>query len=161
LRIIGIDPGSRLTGFGIVDHEGKETNFVAAGVIKLPLDDGFLPRLGDIFFALTEVLIKYKPEKAAIEAVFMHKNAGAALKLGQARGAAVATLMSQRLTVAEYSAREIKQAVVGYGAAKKEQVQHMVRILLKLNQNPSPDAADALAVALCHAHTKHLVPPKK
>jgi crossover junction endodeoxyribonuclease RuvC len=153
MRILGIDPGSRLTGYGLIDRRGKESVFVAAGVIRMALDEGFLPRVGQIFFAIKEVIETYRPDIAVIESVFMHKNPGAALKLGQARGAAVAAMMSQNITVAEYSPREIKLAVVGYGAAKKDQVQHMIRVMLKLNQNPSPDAADALAVALCHAHT--------
>jgi len=153
MRILGIDPGSRLTGYGVIEQRGKESYFIAAGVIRLSLDNGFLPRLGEIFFAIRDVVAQYQPDMAAVESVFVHKNVASALKLGQARGAAISSIMAANVSVAEYSPREIKQAVVGYGAAKKEQVQHMIRVMLKLNQNPSPDAADALAVALCHSHT--------
>ncbi|HUH38957.1 MAG TPA: crossover junction endodeoxyribonuclease RuvC [Spongiibacteraceae bacterium] len=151
--ILGIDPGSRKTGFGIVNADGNRHEYVASGVIRLP--DGPLPeRLRIIFDSISEIVHRYSPQFVAVEEVFMAKSAGSALKLGQARGAAVVACASNGLDVAEYTARQVKQAVVGTGAADKVQVQHMVRILLRLPEAPQEDAADALACALCHAHTR-------
>lgn len=151
--ILGIDPGSRKTGFGIIASQGGRNHYVASGVVRLP-DVAFADRLKLLFDSLTEVIDTHQPVEVAIEEVFMAKSAGSALKLGQARGAAMVACVNRSLLVAEYTARQIKQAVVGTGAATKEQVQHMVVTLLSLPATPQEDAADALAAALCHAHTR-------
>lgn len=151
--ILGIDPGSRKTGFGIIAREGSRHRYVASGVVRLP-DVAFADRLKILFDSLTEVIDLHRPVEVAIEEVFMAKSAGSALKLGQARGAAMVACVNRGLAVSEYTARQIKQAVVGTGAASKEQVQHMVVTLLKLAATPQEDAADALAAALCHAHMR-------
>ena len=151
--ILGIDPGSRKTGFGIISHLGGRSEYVTSGVIRLP--QGELPeRLRVIYDSVSELVETHGPAELAIEQVFMAKSAGSALKLGQARGAAIVACVSRQMEVAEYSARQIKQSVVGTGAADKGQVQHMVKVLLKLPAEPQEDAADALAAALCHAHTR-------
>lgn len=151
--ILGIDPGSRITGYGIISSTNAKYNYIASGCIRLKSTN--LPeRLQEIFSNLQTVIQHYEPAEAAIEQVFMHQNAGAAIKLGQARGAAIAAATASALSIAEYSARQIKQSVVGHGAAKKEQVQHMVKVLLNLSGVPQVDAADALAVALCHAQSR-------
>ena len=151
--ILGIDPGSRVTGFGIINAVGSRLEYVTSGCIRLPNDE--LPaRLKRIFDGLSEIIEKFVPQEMAIEQVFMAQNAGSALKLGQARGAAIVAGVHHSLPVAEYSARRIKQSVVGKGSAQKSQVQHMVTILLNLSTLPQEDAADALAAALCHAHTQ-------
>ncbi|WP_101757356.1 crossover junction endodeoxyribonuclease RuvC [Oceanicoccus sp. KOV_DT_Chl] len=152
--ILGIDPGSRKTGFGIINVLRDQHEYVASGVIKLPVEHDLPDRIKVLIDSLAEIIETHCPQQVAIEQVFMAKNAGSALKLGQARGAAIAACVAQQLTVAEYSARQIKQAVVGSGAANKEQVQHMVKTLLKLPAMPQEDAADALAAAICHAHTR-------
>lgn len=151
MRILGVDPGSRITGFGIIDFVGNQQKFVSCGCIKIKLTN-WGDRLLQIFQDLTEVITEYKPEHLAIEQVFVHKNVQGALKLGQARGAAIVASANSGLTVDEYSPREIKQAVVGYGAADKAQVQHMTQVILNLSKLPAADAADALAVAICHAN---------
>lgn len=156
--ILGVDPGSRKTGFGIINAiSGGRVEYVTSGVIRIPVTD--LPeRLKVIFDALTELIEEYCPQEVAVEQVFMAKSAGSALKLGQARGAAIVAAVSQNLPVAEYEARKVKQSVVGNGAASKMQVQHMVKTLLRLPAAPQEDAADALAIALCHANTQqHLI----
>lgn len=148
--ILGIDPGSRTTGFGVIDSDGNRHSYVASGCIKmaeLPLPE----RLHRIYAGIAEIVATYRPEQSAIEQVFLSNNADSALKLGQARGAAIVALMNHALPVSEYSARQVKLAVVGRGAALKEQVQHMVVRLLSLQKAPPADAADALAIALCHA----------
>lgn len=151
--ILGVDPGSRKTGFGIINVNGNHHEYVTSGVIRLPSTE--LPeRLKVIFDSLIEIIETHCPQAVAVEQVFMAKNAGSALKLGQARGAAITACVSQGLEVTEYSARQIKQAVVGTGAAKKEQVQHMVKTLLNLPASPQEDAADALGAAICHAHSQ-------
>ncbi len=151
--ILGIDPGSRKTGFGIIECLGGRQRYVSSGVIRLP--EGALPlRLGIIFESIDSLIAEHGPVEAAVEEVFMAKSAGSALKLGQARGAAVVACVQRGLSVSEYTARQIKQAVVGTGAADKEQVQHMVKTLLRLPAAPQEDAADALAAALCHANTR-------
>ena len=151
--ILGVDPGSRITGFGIINAVGSKMEYVTSGCIRLP--DAELPlRLKQIFDDLSEIIEKFCPQEMAIEQVFMARNAGSALKLGQARGAAIVAGVHHELPVSEYSARKIKQSVVGTGAADKSQVQHMVSVLLKLPTMPQEDAADALATALCHAHTQ-------
>jgi crossover junction endodeoxyribonuclease RuvC len=149
--ILGIDPGSIKTGFGLIQSDGNQHKYIASGCIRIAGKD-FPKRLQQIFTDITEIIKTYQPHKAAIEQVFMHINANSALKLGQARGAAITALVAQNLPVAEYSARQIKQAIVGYGAATKTQIQHMVKKLLNLKGEIAEDAADALAIALCHAH---------
>ena len=152
--ILGIDPGSVKTGFGIVNTVGGRHEYVASGVIRLPTTEELPARLKLIFDSLSEIIMLHSPQEVAVEQVFMARNAGSALKLGQARGAAMVACVNRGLPVAEYSARAIKQAVVGTGAASKQQVQLMVKTLLKLPAAPQEDAADALAAAICHAHTQ-------
>jgi crossover junction endodeoxyribonuclease RuvC len=153
VKILGIDPGSRITGYGIIDVVGNHHRYLASGCIRLQ-QPCLSERLAAIFQAITGLMVEWQPEEAAIEEVFVHHNVQGALKLGQARGAAIVAMAHYGLAVAEYSAREIKQSVVGYGAADKVQVQHMVKILLNLTSTPSADAADALAVALSHAQQR-------
>ncbi len=151
--ILGIDPGSRITGYGLIKRQAGKTHYVASGCIRVKGDD-LAQRLAQIFTGVSEIIRQYKPDQFAIEQVFLAHNPDSALKLGQARGAAIVAATQDKLSVAEYSARQIKQAVVGKGSAEKSQVQHMVRHLLNLPGTPQADAADALAVALCHAHTE-------
>ena len=153
MRILGIDPGSRFTGYGIIDIRGDQSIPVHFGVIKAGSGE-FTQRLGTIFNGICELIEEYRPDESAVETVFISKNASSAIKLGQARGAAVCAVISGDVPVSEYSPRSVKQAIVGKGAADKTQVQHMVRILLGLAEIPAEDAADALAVALCHHHTQ-------
>jgi len=153
--ILGIDPGSRCTGYGIIWVEGSRQGLVHHGFIRCQ-QKSLGQRLHRIYQHLTEVIQQYQPHEAAIEQVFTFLNPQAALKLGQARGAALTAVAQYALSTAEYSAREIKKSVVGYGAAQKTQVQHMVRSLLKLTETPQADAADALAIALCHANHRQL-----
>ncbi len=151
-RILGIDPGLRITGFGIIDKQGQKLHYVGSGCIKTPA--GELPeRLKAILICLGEVIAQYQPHQAAIEKVFVNVNPQSTLLLGQARGAAICAAVQANLSVAEYTALQLKQAVVGNGHADKEQVQAMVVRLLNLTGTPSPDAADALACAICHAHS--------
>ncbi len=153
IRILGIDPGSRITGFGVIDVSGSRVSYVASGCVRTA--DGSLPeRLKTIYEGIFEVVRCYQPLEMAIENVFMQKNAASALKLGQARGAAICAVVTQAIDVHEYSPTQIKQAVVGRGHADKTQVQHMVTALLKLPETPQADAADALACALCHSNTR-------
>jgi len=154
-RILGIDPGSRLTGFGILDFRGDAPSYVASGTVK-SVDGGFADRLRHIFEAVSAIVTEYRPEVVAIESVFMHRNAGSALKLGQARAAALCATFGHAIDVYEYAPREIKQAVTGTGSATKEQVQHMIVSLLQLDGTPAPDAADALAAALCHGNRRRM-----
>lgn len=162
--ILGIDPGSRTTGFGLIEIENREARYLTSGCISIKSETVDL-RLKEIFDGLSEVIDTFQPDSAAIEQIFMHKSPDSALKLGQARGVAIVALAVKQLEVAEYSARQIKQSVVGYGAADKLQVAHMVKTLLKINHALKTDAADALAVALCHFHTQqsliHLQGAKK
>jgi crossover junction endodeoxyribonuclease RuvC len=151
-RILGIDPGSRITGYGIVDAGYGKVGFVSCGVIKTTSGFPLANRLNEIFEGINEVIQLHNPEVAAVEEVFMSTNAGSALKLGQARGAAVVAAMQNGLGVSDYSAKKVKRAVVGYGQAEKGQVQRMIKVLLGLSAEPSNDAADALAVAICHAN---------
>lgn len=150
--ILGIDPGSRFTGFGVIRIENNQAKYLASGVVKAS-EQEFPQRLRTIFIGLQEIMQTYQPTELAIEQVFMHENAASAIKLGQARGVAIAASFAQDCQVYEYSARQIKQAVVGYGNAAKTQVQEMVQRLLQLSANPQADAADALACALCHFQT--------
>ena len=148
MRIIGLDPGSRITGVGIIDGD------VLVHAESVRLGGGPMPeRLGLIFARVRALIEEFQPDIAAVETVFMSRNPQAAIKLGQARGAAVCAAVSCGLEIHEYAPRAIKQAIVGRGGAAKEQVQHMTRILLKIAEAPAEDAADALAVALCHLHT--------
>lgn len=157
--IIGIDPGLRLTGYGIIRHQADCLSFLDAGVICTDGTDT-PTRVAQIFAGVSRIVKHYQqyddtPMVAAIEQVFMAQNPDSALKLGQARGAAIAALTACQLPVSEYSARQIKQAVCGYGAADKNQVSHMVCRLLSLTSVPKADATDGLACAICHAHTGH------
>ena len=153
MKILGIDPGLRITGFGIIHKQGNKLSYVASGTIKTP-DDADLPqRLKTILQGVSEVVATYRPDCAVIEKVFVNVNPQSTLLLGQARGAAICALVAADLAVAEYTALQIKQAVVGQGKAQKQQVQDMVQRLLLLPGTPSKDAADALAVAICHAHS--------
>jgi len=154
-RILGIDPGSRITGFGVVDFAGDSPTYVASGTVGSS-DGEFPDRLRQIFTSVGEIVAEYQPDVVAIESVFMHKNAGSALKLGHARSAALCATFEHDVEVVEYAPREIKQAIVGTGAASKEQVQHMVVALLSLEATPALDASDALAAALCHGHQRRV-----
>ena len=150
--ILGIDPGSRITGYGLIQVEKTQATYVASGCIRMPTDD--LPaRLLTIYQNVGELIRQYAPSQAAIEQVFVGKSVSSALKLGHARGAAILAIAEADLPLGEYAPRTIKQAVAGTGAADKEQVQAMVVRLLGLNRSPSADAADALAVALCHSYS--------
>ncbi|MCK6413813.1 MAG: crossover junction endodeoxyribonuclease RuvC [Azonexus sp.] len=152
VRILGIDPGLRVTGFGVIEQHGNRLVYIASGCIKSN-DKQLLPeRLGTLFAGIGEVIAAYRPTQAAIEKVFVNVNPQSTLLLGQARGAAIGALVHGGLPVAEYTALQVKQAVVGHGKAAKEQVQHMVVRLLELSGAPTADAADALACAICHAH---------
>lgn len=152
--ILGIDPGSRLTGYGVIKQNGRNFTYLGSGCIKaIAAGNDFSARLQTIFAGVSELIVQFQPDMFAIEQVFMGVNPGGALKLGQARGAAIVAATNTGLSVAEYSARQIKQSVVGTGAADKSQVQHMVKTILQLPGTPQADAADALAVALCHAHS--------
>ena len=151
MRILGIDPGLRVTGFGILENRGHSLEYVASGCIRTP--DGELPeRLKSILDGLHEVISVHEPETVAIEKVFVNVNPQSTLLLGQARGAAICAAVSKNLPVSEYTALQVKQSVVGNGHAAKEQVQEMVKRLLNLTGVPQADAADALACAICHAH---------
>jgi len=154
MRILGIDPGLRTTGFGVIDKDGANLHYVASGTIKTgAVDIGQLPaRLKIIFDGVREVIGRYTPQCAAVEIVFVNVNPQSTLLLGQARGAALTALVSNDLEVSEYTALQMKKAIVGHGGAKKEQVQEMVMRLLKLPGLPGKDAADALGLAICHAH---------
>lgn len=154
MRILGIDPGLRIAGFGVVDIDGGQLRYVASGTIKTThLDSGNLPaRLKVLFDGVREVVARYQPDAASVEIVFTNVNPQATLLLGQARGACVTALVSTNLAVAEYTALQMKKAVAGYGKAGKAEVQQMVMRLLKLPTLPGKDAADALGLAIIHAH---------
>lgn len=151
-RVLGIDPGSRSTGYGVIEQRGSELVYVASGCIR-PAGGTFVERLGEIYRGMSELVSQFEPDQVAIEEVFIAVNPSSSLKLGQARGVAIAAVVARDLPVAEYAARRVKQAVVGTGRATKEQVQHMVRVILRLPGSPSADAADALAIAICHVNT--------
>lgn len=154
MRILGVDPGSRMTGVGIIEVNGDRVSPVYYGAIQAG-DGEFTERLGTIFTELKLLIKEHQPDEAAIESVFVAHNAASAIKLGQARGAAVCAVIDCQVPVSDYSPRSIKQAIVGKGGADKSQVQHMVGILLGIRETIQSDAADALAVALCHQHTSH------
>jgi crossover junction endodeoxyribonuclease RuvC len=153
-RILGIDPGLRTTGFGVIEADGPRLSYVASGTIKTAAaDSGDLPaRLAILFEGVAEVAERYKPSAASVEIVFVNVNPQSTLLLGQARGAALAALISKRVPIAEYTALQMKKAVVGHGHARKEQIQAMVQRLLNLRAAPGADAADALGMAIMHAH---------
>ncbi len=153
--ILGIDPGSRYTGYGLIDNQANRMHYIASGYIKVAGEE--LPqKLGDIFNRLSELIQQYQPQQMGIESVFMHKNADSALKLGQARGAAICAAHQHDVKVYEYAPREIKLAIVGNGGAQKEQVMHMVTRLLSLDSSLQADEADALAIAICHAQNQQM-----
>lgn len=153
--IIGIDPGSRFTGYGVVADKNGTPTCIAYGRVVVK-GKTTADRLFYIYSELNRLITLHQPDEFAIEQVFFHQNAQSALMLGQARGAALVAAASHALPVTEYSAKQIKQAAVGYGGADKAQVQHMVRMLLKLKETPIVDAADALAIAICHCQTQRL-----
>lgn len=151
-RILGLDPGLRITGFGVIDKLGSQLRYVASGCIRTG-DGGELPaRLKTLLDGVKEVIATYSPDQVAVEKVFVNINPQSTLLLGQARGAVICGAVSCEMPVAEYTALQVKQAVVGHGKADKTQVQHMVRRLLALESEPGSDAADALACAICHAN---------
>ena len=156
VRILGIDPGSRITGYGIVELVGQKAICIANGCLRV--GDGELAhRLKSLFGGIEEIITEYQPQEMAIESVFVHRNVDSALKLGQARGVLISAVAINSVSVNEYSPTEIKKAVVGKGNASKDQVQHMVKAILNLNKAPAADAADALAVALCHGYHRQTV----
>jgi len=155
VRILGIDPGLRNTGFGVIEKSGNQLRYVTSGTVKSGEGD-LAARLKVLLEGLNEVIAAQAPREVAIEKVFVNVNPQSTLLLGQARGTAICAAVIAGLPVAEYTALQVKQAVVGKGHAKKEQVQHMVKRLLALPGDPSPDAADALACAICHAHSAAL-----
>ena len=150
-RILGIDPGLRVTGFGLIDQQGQKLRYVASGIIRSKDSDALPSRIGTLFAGISEVITEYHPTESSVEIVFVNVNPQSTLLLGQARGAALAALSHARLPVAEYTALQVKQAVVGHGKAAKQQVGFMVTRLLELSGEPSSDAADALACAITHA----------
>jgi crossover junction endodeoxyribonuclease RuvC len=154
-RVIGIDPGSRITGYGVLEAGKQELVYLESGCIRTR-NAPFPERLAEIYHSVNELIAQHQPDVFAIEEVFMAKNVDSALKLGQARGVAIAAGVANGLPVFEYAARKVKQTVVGSGRASKEQVQHMVRVLLSLPGLPQADAADALAIAICHVNTSRL-----
>ena len=151
-RVLGIDPGSRATGYGIIDSASGQIRYIASGCIRTR-DGQLAGRLGEIHDGVRQLIAEFAPDVAAVEQVFVARSASSALKLGQARGAALSALVVAELDVAEYAPRRVKQAITGTGAATKHQVQHMVRLLLNLPRAPGADAADALAIAICHINT--------
>ena len=164
IRILGIDPGLQITGFGIIESDGRTSRYIHSANIKAKSakEDVTIPhRLGVIFSKLNEAIEQFQPDEIAVEEVFINKNASSSLKLGHARGAAICAAVHHHIPVSEYSARSVKQAVVGNGAANKDQIQHMVLRLLALRGELQADEADALAVCLCHAHTALLLNRKR
>jgi len=156
MRILGIDPGSRITGYGLLEQRGNRLVHIDNGAIYTRSDDDLALRLQTIYRGLRQVIEKYAPEQAAVEQIFVSKNVLSALKLGHARGAAILACVNHDLPVHEYSALQVKSAVAGYGKAAKSQVQQMVKVLMGLPEIAQEDASDALAVAICHAHSHHL-----
>ena len=156
MKILGVDPGSRITGYGIINHEGNRLIHVDNGAIHTDSNKGLPARLEKIYAALSDVIAQYRPDAVAIENIFFATNVQSALKLGQARGAAIVAGVNAGLPVFEYTALQVKQAVVGHGRASKDQVQKMLKVLLSLPEVAQEDASDALAVAVCHAHSSRL-----
>ncbi len=164
IRIFGIDPGLQVTGFGIIESDGRTSRYIHSGNIKAKNAKGDVSipgRLGIIFNKLSEAIEQFQPDEIAVEEVFLNKNASSSLKLGHARGAAICAAVQQHIPVSEYSARSVKQAIVGTGSATKGQIQHMVLRLLALRGELQADEADALAVSLCHAHTALMLNVKR
>jgi crossover junction endodeoxyribonuclease RuvC len=160
VRVLGLDPGSQKTGYGVVESGPAGTRYVASGTIVARKGEGdgeFAARLRNIYTGVAALIAEHRPDEIAIERVFVHRNPDSALKLGQARGAALCATFGSGAALHEYSPREVKLAVVGIGAAEKEQVQRMVKALLGLEGRLGADAADALAIALCHAHGRGVV----
>lgn len=153
--ILGIDPGSRITGYGLIKESNRKIEYVDSGCIRTTPDAELSQKLLQIYDGICQLMDHYSPNEVAIEQVFMHQNPSSALKLGHARGVAMVAAASHRVKICEYSPREIKQTVVGYGAAEKDQVNHMVVALLMLSSAPQNDAADALAIAICHSHMRN------
>lgn len=156
--ILGIDPGSRITGYGVIKEYNRKIEYIDSGCIRTTPENDLSERLLQIYNGICHLMDQHAPKEVAIEQVFMHQNPNSALKLGHARGVAMVAAASHRVKVSEYSPREIKQTVVGYGGAEKAQVSHMVVHLLALNSSPQTDAADALAIAICHSHMRHALP---
>lgn len=157
MRVIGIDPGTAITGWGVVEGAGDNLQMVAAGVITTASDMPLPERLQIIYRDLTGIVAEWQPDSAAIEELFFSKNAKTALAVGHGRGAAMLALANANLPITEYKPLEVKQAITGYGGADKRQMQQMVKLLLSLDDIPRPDdAADALAVAICHLHSARL-----
>ena len=153
IRILGIDPGSIITGYGIIDSKGNHSKHIDSGIIKVQ-GETLADKLKTIHENIVSIIHEFQPEEVSIEKIFMNRNADSAIKLGQARGVAIAACAIQGLPVYEYTANQVKQATVGKGHAAKEQVQHMIKVLLCLEKAPKADAADALAIALCHANSR-------
>ena len=152
-RILGIDPGSRITGYAVIETDGVRNGHVVHGCIRTKKEE-FPERLGEIFRGIADVIAEFAPQEVAIEDVFVSKNASSALKLGQARGAAICAAVQANCPVYEYTPRAVKQSIVGKGSAEKEQVQHMVKMILNLTGKLQIDASDALGIALTHAHMR-------
>jgi crossover junction endodeoxyribonuclease RuvC len=152
--ILGIDPGSRVTGYGLIEENNRQLTYLDSGCIRTSQGE-LSQRLLEIFNGICQLMDSFNPTEVAIEQVFMHENPNSALKLGHARGVAMVACASHRVLVSEYSARAMKLSLVGYGAAQKDQVKHMVMNLLMLTQPPQSDAADALGLAICHSHMRH------
>lgn len=150
-RILGIDPGSRLTGYGLIEMNSGNAMHITHGTIRLPQDE-ITEKLSTLFRQLVVIIDEFQPDEVSIENIFLHKNADSALKLGQARGCAITACAEKNLQVFEYTANQVKQATVGRGHAAKQQIQHMIKVLLSLDSAPEVDAADALAIAICHGH---------
>lgn len=150
-RILGIDPGSRITGFGIIEIQSRKAAYITSGCIRLKTE-AMPVRLNEIFESVTKIIQQYQPTILSIEQVFVYRNAASALKLAQARAVAIVAAMQQNLSIHEYAPTKIKQTIVGTGHADKVQIQQMVKLLLNLPGTPQADAADALAIALCHSH---------
>lgn len=160
IRVLGVDPGSVITGYGIIETDGIRSFHVHHGHIRVAGDD--LPeKLGYIYYEIAKVVEQWKPDEAGVEEVFMAKNAMSALKLGQARGAAICALVQNGVKVSEYTAKYVKKSVVGNGNATKDQVQHMVSVLLGLQGKLQADAADGLAISICHGHSRNSLNVKK
>lgn len=155
--ILGIDPGSRVTGYGVIRCDGSRQKYIASGCIRTTDKYSLPEKLEEIFSGVAQIIGEFNPTEMAVEKIFMARSAESALKLGQARGVAIVAGVNQGIPIFEYEARKVKQAVVGTGAASKEQVQHMVQRLLSLPGVPQADAADALAIALCHINTRTLL----
>lgn len=151
--VLGIDPGSRITGYGVLDLTQAQPRYIASGCIRIRADD-LAQKLAQVYAGVAELIAMYRPAEFAIEQVFMSRNADSALKLGQARGTAIVCAANHGLSVFEYGPRQVKQAVTGTGAADKVQVQHMITAVLGLSDTPQADAADALAIALTHGHAR-------